>query len=57
VANENLDEVVIQVAEKLGFQITADDISIAHRLTAKRGKTPGIIVICNCINSLGHSVL
>jgi len=43
-ANEDVEEIVRKVAQNLNVPLTNSDISIAHRLKAKRGFTPGIIV-------------
>jgi len=42
--NENVEDIVLSVGENLNVPISASDISIAHRLFAKRGYIPGIIV-------------
>ena len=41
---ENTDKVIIDLAGKMGVQLQEDDISVSHRLPARGGKPPPLIV-------------
>ena len=41
---ENTDKVIIDLAGKMGVQLQEDDISVSHRLLARGGKPPPLIV-------------
>lgn len=43
-ANENVEQIITEMAATVGLNIQPCDISAAHRLRAKEGSTPGIIV-------------
>lgn len=43
-ANENVEEIITNLAAMVGVDIQPKDISAAHRLKSKEGSTPGIIV-------------
>lgn len=42
--NENVEEIVLRVAQNIDVPLTSADISVAHRLKSKAGYIPGIIV-------------
>lgn len=42
--DENIEEIVMQVGEKMGVSVEKEDIAAAHRLRAGPGKIPSIIV-------------
>lgn len=42
--NESTDKIAIKLAEKLSIQLSHDEITASHRLPARAGKVPAIIV-------------
>lgn len=44
IENEDLEDAVTQVAQKLSVNLVKNDIEVAHRLHAEEGKTPNLIV-------------
>lgn len=44
VENENIDQIVVNIAKSLDIEITPVEIQAAHRIPTKPGKTPPIIV-------------
>ena len=42
-ANENTDDLVIELGKAAGSEFTKSDISVAHRVPARNGKTPAIV--------------